>query len=163
MLEEQPLDPRLHDRGAFRCGVDALDRFLQQQAGQNRRRGFGETFVLVEAAEPARILGFYTLAPAQMARADLQRKDAEPLPPYPVPCFRMGRLARDQSCRGQGIGSLLLALAVERCLEVRRVIGGYALLVDAKDEAAALFYERHGFRRFQDTPGSLYLPLGPLG
>jgi len=162
VLEEHPLDPRRHDRQAFRCGVEALDRFLQRQAGQNRRRGFGETFVLVNEADPARILGFYTFAPAQVARASLQQGDSAPLPPYPVPCFRMGRLARDLSCRGQGIGSLLLALAVERCLEVRQVIGGYALLVDAKDEPAALYYEHHGFRRLQDTPGSLYLPLGPL-
>jgi hypothetical protein len=46
--------------------VEALDRFLTQQAGQNRRRGFGQTFVLVDAADPARILGYYTLAPAQV-------------------------------------------------------------------------------------------------
>jgi GNAT superfamily N-acetyltransferase len=161
VLEEQPLDPRRHNRQAFRCGVEALDRFLQQQAVQNRRRGFGETFVLVDQADPTLILGFYTLAPAQIARAALQSEDAAPLPPYPVPCFRMGRLARDLSSRGQGIGSLLLALAVERCLEVRHSIGGYALLVDAKDEPAARFYEHHGFRRLQDAPSSLYLPLGP--
>jgi len=42
-------------------------------------------------------------------------------------------------------------------------VGGYALLVDAKDEPAAQFYEHHGFRRLQDAPISLYLPLGPQG
>ena len=161
MLEEQRLDPSRHNRKAFRCGVEALDRFLSQQAGQNRRRGFGETFVLVEASDPDKILGYYTLAPAQVERVALQPDDAAPLPPYPVPCFRMGRLALDLSCRGQGLGSLLLALAVERCLEVRPSIGGYALLVDAKDEVAVQFYAHHGFRRLQDFPRSLYLPLGP--
>ncbi len=161
MLEEQLLDPRRHHRKAFRCGVEALDRFLAQQAGQNRRRGFGETFVLVDTADPTKILGYYTLAPAQVERVALQPDDAAPLPPYPVPCFRIGRLALDLSCRGQGLGSLLLALAVERCLEVRQSIGGYALLVDAKDHAAAEFYAQHGFRRLQDSPRSLYLPLGP--
>jgi GNAT superfamily N-acetyltransferase len=161
VLEERRLDPGRHNRKALRCGVEALDRFLVQQAGQNRRRGFGETFVLVDAADSARILGFYTLAPAQVERVALQPDDAAPLPPYPVPCFRMGRLALDLSCRGQGLGSLLLALAVERCLEVRQSIGGFALLVDAKDQAAAQFYAHHGFRRLQDSPRSLYLPLGP--
>jgi GNAT superfamily N-acetyltransferase len=163
VLEEQTLDLRRHNRQAFRCGVAALDRFLQQQARQNRCRGIGQTFVVVDLADPTRVLGFYTLAPAQVARAALKAEDAAPLPPYPVPCFRMGRLACDLSCRGQGIGSLLLALAVERCLEVRHSIGGYALLVDAKDEPAAQFYEHHGFRRLQDAPISLYLPLGPQG
>ncbi len=161
MLEEQRLDPGRHNRKAFRCGVEAIDRFLAQQAGQNRRRGFGETFVLVDVADPAKILGFYTLAPGQVERVALQPDDAAPLPPYPVPCFRMGRLARELSCRGQGLGSLLLGLAVQRCLEVRQSIGGYALLVDAKDVTAAQFYAHHGFRRLQDSPRSLYLPLGP--
>ncbi|MBM5817496.1 MAG: GNAT family N-acetyltransferase [Cyanobacteria bacterium K_Offshore_surface_m2_239] len=161
MFEEQRLDPSRHNRKAFRCGVEALDRFWAQQAGQNRRRGFGETFVLVEASDPDKILGYYTLAPAQVERVALQPDDAASLPLYPVPCCRMGRLALDLSCRGQGLGSLLLALAVERCLEVRQSIGGYALLVDAKDEVAVQFYAHHGFRRFQDSPRSLYLPLGP--
>jgi ribosomal protein S18 acetylase RimI-like enzyme len=72
----------------------------------------------------------------------------------------MGRLARDQRWQGLGIGPLLLGLAVQRCLDAKRSVGGYALIVDAKDTAAKAFYERHGFRTFQDTPQSLYLPLG---
>ena len=35
----------------------------------------------------------------------------------------------------------------------------YALVVDAKTPAAVAFYAHHGFRPFQDTPRSLYLPL----
>ncbi|MEO6457453.1 MAG: hypothetical protein ABIO92_04130 [Chloroflexia bacterium] len=31
--------------------------------------------------------------------------------------------------------------------------------VDAKDEGAARFYERYGFRRFEDRPHSLYMPM----
>jgi len=78
------------------CGVPALDWFLQQQAHQNMRRGVSQTFVLVPADAPAEITGFYTLAAAEVRLALLQPADAKPLPPYPVPCFRMGRLARDQ-------------------------------------------------------------------
>lgn len=36
----------------------------------------------------------------------------------------------------------------------------HKLIVDAKGSRAKTFYERHGFRSFQDTPLSLYLPLG---
>jgi hypothetical protein len=39
-------------------------------------------------------------------------------------------------------------------------MGGYALIVDAKGAEARDFYARHGFRLFQDTPRSPYLPLG---
>ncbi len=160
MFEEQQLDPSRHNRKAFCSGVPALDRFLQQQAHQNMRRGVSQTFVMVPAEDPDEIVGFYTLAPAEVKLADLQPADAKPLPPYPVPCFRLGRLARDQRWQGRGVGALLLGLAVQRCLDAKRSIGGYALIVDAKGSAAEAFYEHHGFLHFQDTPRSLYLPLG---
>lgn len=160
MFNEQQLDPAHRNRKAFSCGVPALDRFLQQQAHQNMRRGVGQAFVLVQANAPAEITRICTLAPAEVRLADLQPADDKPLPPHPVPCFRMGRLARDQRWQGQGIGPLLLGLAVQRCLDAKRSVGGYALIVDAKDSTAKAFYERHGFRTFQDTPQSLYLTLG---
>lgn len=159
MFEEQQLDPTRHNREAFCCGEPALDRFLKQQAHQNMRRGVSQTFVLVPAEAPGQIAGFYTLTPAEINLADLQPGDAKPLPPYPVPCFRMGRLARDQRWQRQGLGPLLLGLAVQRCLHARASVGGYALVVDAKTPAAVVFYAHHGFRPFQDTPRSLYLPL----
>jgi len=160
VFDEQQLDPGRHNSKAFSCGARALDRFLQLQAHQNMRRGVSQTFVLVPANAPAEIAGFYTLAPAEVPLAGLQPADAKLLPPYPVLCFRMGRLARDQRWQGQGIGPMLLGLAVQRCLDAKRSVDGYALIVDTKDAAAKAFYERHGFRTFQDTPLSLYLPLG---
>ncbi len=117
------------------------------------------TFVLVPAEASAEIAGFYTLALAEVSLANLQPGDAKPLPPYPVPCFRMGRLARDQRWHGHDLGPLLLGLAVQRCLNATRSVGGYALVVDAKTPAAAALYAHHGFRSFQDTPRILYLPL----
>ena len=50
-------------------------------------------------------------------------------------------------------------LAVQRCLHASASVGGYALVVDAKTPAEVAFYADHGFRRFKDTPRSLYLPL----
>ena len=159
VFEEQRLDPTRHNRKAFCCGEPALDRFLKRQAHQNMRRGVSQTFVLVPIEAPDAIAGFYTLAPAEVSLAGLQPGDAKPLPPYPVPCFRMGRLARDQRWQGQGLGPLLLGLAVQRCLDAQRLVGGFALVVDAKSPVAAAFYAHHGFRPFQDRPCSLYLPL----
>jgi GNAT superfamily N-acetyltransferase len=78
-------------------------------------------------------------------------------------CFRMGRLARDLRWRGEGLGALLIGLAVERALQARQSVGGYALIVDAKGEEAKTFYRRYGFRPYLDSPNSLYLPLGGQG
>ncbi|MCX5958747.1 MAG: N-acetyltransferase [Cyanobacteria bacterium] len=160
VLEELLLDPKRHDRSAFACGESALDAFLQRHAHQNMRKGISQTWVLVSPDKPSTIAGYYCLAPAEVVLANLQPADARPLPPYPIPCFRMGRLARDLRWRGEGMGALLIGLAVERCLRARQSVGGYALIVDAKGEKAKNFYLRYGFRPYIDTPNSLYLPFG---
>ncbi|MEA5442762.1 hypothetical protein [Cyanobium gracile] len=160
MFDEQLLEPKRHNRSAFACGEPMLDTFLQRNAHQNMRRGISQTWVLVPAAQPSTIAGYYSLAPAQVGLSNFQPADARPLPPYPIPCFRMGRLARDLRWHGEGIGALLVGLAVERCLQARRSVGGYALIVDALGDNAKSFYLRYGFRPYVDTPNSLYLPLG---
>ena len=160
VLEELLLDPKRHDRSAFACGEPALDAFLQRHAHQNMRKGISQTWVLVSPDKPSTIAGYYCLAPAEVVLANLQPADARPLPPYPIPCFRMVRLARDLRWRGEGMGALLIGLAVERCRRARQSVGGYALIVDAKGEKAKNFYLRYGFRPYLDTPNSLYLPLG---
>ena len=163
MFEEQLLDPKRHDRYGFACGEPALNAFLQRHAHQNMRKGISQTWVLVPQDEPITIAGYYCLAPAEVDLANLQPADARPLPPYPIPCFRMGRLARALRWRGEGLGALLIGLAVERALQARQSVGGYALIVDAKGEEAKTFYRRYGFRPHLDTPNSLYLPLGGQG
>ena len=160
MLEEQVLDARLHDRAGFRCGVPALDDYLHKYAAQQNAKGISTVFVLVNDAAPRKILGFYTLSAAQIEAEQLSEADRKKLPRYPVPCFRMGRLARSVDSRGAGLGELLMGCAVDRCLHARSLVGAYALLVDAKDEKAKAFYEKYGFVACVDAPMSLYLPLG---
>jgi ribosomal protein S18 acetylase RimI-like enzyme len=69
----------------------------------------------------------------------------------------MGRLAVDRDFKGQGLGGALLADALLRA--ARSEIAAFALVVDAKDEAAAAFYSHHGFIALPDTPLTLFLPL----
>ena len=45
---------------------------------------------------------------------------------------------------------------------VRSEIAAYALIVDAKDEAAAAFYRHHGFIALPDSPFTLFLPLATV-
>ena len=160
MFEERALDRRSHLRGAFDCGVPALNQYLLRYAEQHRRKGISATYVLAESAKPAVILGYYTLSAAEVDVASLAEPDRHKLPRYPIPCFRMGRLATHLDWRGQGLGRLLVGCAVDRCLRARVEVAAYALLVDAKDAVAARFYEHYGFKRLQDRPASLYLPLG---
>jgi GNAT superfamily N-acetyltransferase len=107
------------------------------------------------------VAGFYTLASASILLADLPAASAKKLPRYPtVPAVRMGRLAVDKSFRGNGLGSALLADALDRA--ARSAIAAYALMVDAKDDVAAAFYQHHGFIAQHDSPLAMFLPLATV-
>jgi len=159
VLEDRPLDPAIHDRRGFECGVLAPDHSLWRFAEQHRRRCISSVYVLTESTQPERILGYYTLSAAEVDAQRLSDADRSKLPRYPVPCFRMGRLACRLDQQGRGLGKLLLGSAVDRCLKVRQQVAAFALLVDAKDDGAKDFYTHYGFKSFQDTPLTLYLPL----
>jgi len=66
VLEEQFFDPKRHDRAGFNSGEPALDEFLRKYASQQRSRGVTSVFVVVDDAQPSKILGFYTLSAAQV-------------------------------------------------------------------------------------------------
>lgn len=160
MLEEHPLDLAIHERAAFDCGVPALNEYLQRFAEQHRRKGISSVYVLADSEKPSRILGYYTLSAAEVDVSRLPESDRRKLPRYPIPCFRMGRLACRVDERGRGLGRLLIGCAIDRCLKARADVAAYALIVDAKDATAGAFYEHYGFKRLVDRPLTLYLPLG---
>jgi hypothetical protein len=55
------------------------------------------------------------------------------------------------------VGELLLADAVRRILDAARSVAVFAIIVDAKDDTAALFYRRFGFQPFPLQPRRLFL------
>jgi GNAT superfamily N-acetyltransferase len=160
VLEERTLDVGVHDRNGFDCGVPELNDYLKRLAEQHRRKGVSTPFVLIDTDAPHEIIGYYCLSAAQVDAVELRESDRKKLPRYPVPCFRLGRLAVHKNRHGQCIGKLLLACAVDRCLKARSDVAAYALIVDAKDENARQFYEHYGFSAFTGEPMTLYLGLG---
>ncbi len=154
----EPLDLS-GDRAGFDCDVEALNRYFHTQVGQDIKRRVTACFVARDT--DGRIVGYYTLASASVPLTDLPEALAKKLPRYPsVPAVRMGRLAVDHACRGQGLGGALLADALRRSIAAE--IAAYALVVDAKDTAAADFYAHHGFVALPDQPLCLFLPLATV-
>ena len=160
MLVVEQLKPKRHDRDGFGCGEPSLDAYLRQQAAQHHRDGISTTHVLADAADPSRILGYYSLSAAQLLLTDMQEADRKRLPSYPVPAIRMGRLAILASEQGKGHGGYLLAHAIARCLALREQLGVRVLLVDALHENAARFYRTYGFSESMANSHTLYLSLG---
>lgn len=154
------LDTGRHDRSQFSCGVEALDHYLQSQAGQDARRRVAAPYVLLEPPSPA-IMGFYTLSNTSVQAAELPSTLVKKLPRYPVlPATLLGRLAVDARQRGKAFGTLLLLDALRRCL--RSETASLAVIVDAKDDMAVSFYERHEFYRLPDQSNRLFKPMAEV-
>jgi GNAT superfamily N-acetyltransferase len=156
--EESPLGKH-HDRNAFDCGNDDLNVYLKRYARQNHESGGAKCFVATQREAPERILGFYTLCPASVKFERAPAVVTRGLGRYEVPVYRLGRLAVDINTQGRGLGGSFFARAVERCMMVAAQAGGVAILIDAKDDAGAQWYERFGAVRLNDTPRSLVLPF----
>jgi predicted GNAT family N-acyltransferase len=150
---------RQHDRTAFHCGADALDRYLKQQARQDADKRVAAPFVAVNPPN-TRVLGYYTLSASVVTLTDLPDELTRKLPRYPqLPVTLLGRLAVDQSARGQRLGEHLLLDALHRSLTHADEIAAMAVVVDAKDENAAAFYRHYGFIPLQAQPRRLYVPM----
>ena len=148
-----------HDRTAFDCGDADMNLYLQKFARQNHESGGAKCFVAAPEDAPTRILGFYTLSPASLDYSRTPALARKGLGRYDVPVFRLGRLAVDNSVQGRGLGGALLLRAADRCIRVAQDVGGVALLIDAKNDRAANWYQSYGALRLDDAPLSLVLPL----
>jgi GNAT superfamily N-acetyltransferase len=147
-----------HNRLAFRCGVDRLDRYLQAQATQDIRRHIAHCFVAT-LANSSIVAGYYTFSAASVRLLDLPPETANRLPRFPVgPAARVGRLAIDRQYRGRGLGAALLFDAIARAARADAAI--FAILAEADDETAAAFYRHHGFQPFTARPSNLFLSPG---
>ena len=106
-----------HDRGAFHCGEEALDRCFQTQVMQDIRRRVTNCFVVIEARS-GQAAAYYTLSAASVALTKLPSELTKRLPRYPtLPAVRIGRLAVDEKFQGRGLAAAMPMNAVHRTLQ----------------------------------------------
>ncbi len=148
-----------HQRAGFDCGEPDLNDFLQRQANQLNRKGYGKTYVAL-ADDGNTVTGFVTVSAGQVQAT--QFPTHLKLPRYPVPVLRVGRLAVATGEQGRGIGQQLMAFALQLAFEFSQQVGLYAVIVDAKHNKARLFYEALGFTSTLDDPLCLFLPISTL-
>ncbi|MCA9250877.1 MAG: GNAT family N-acetyltransferase [Phycisphaerales bacterium] len=146
------------DRTTFDCGVEPLNDYFQVRVGQDMRRRVTACYVAIDNATD-QIAGYYTLAAFGIVITELPPDLVKKLPRYPtIPAVKVGRLAVDMNYKGKKLGGAMLFDAISRTC--KSGIAAYALVVDAKDENAAAFYEHFGFQRFKDEPQTLFIPIG---
>ena len=140
----------------------SADRMPWTDIFGNRRRRIPSgasrrVFVAVSIAAQD-VAGYYTLTATSIALSSFSPEIVKKLPRYPVvPAVLLGRLAVARHYQGQGLGGILLADALRRTS--RAEFGVFAMVVDAKDEAAQRFYEHHGFTLLAGEARRLCLPI----
>jgi hypothetical protein len=146
-----------HDRTAFSCGNDALDAYFRgDPIRQDVSRRVTNAFVLTPDGKF--VGGFYTLSPISILSVDLPPSLAKKLPKRPIGATLIGRMGRDLSLRGKGMGEMILMDALHKAWQASKLVSCWAVVVDAK-EGARDFYIKNEFTPFATQPDRLFLLL----
>lgn len=151
IFRSEPLDVERHNLSSFSCGEPSLDTWLREQAVPATARRTARTWVWTD--EDSAVIGYYALAAHKVAREQVPTRIGHG-GPAEIPAVLLARLALASSLRGQGLGEILLADALQRILSATQTVAARLVVVDALHEPVARFYETLGFRR---VPGSLLL------
>lgn len=157
-MKFSPLDPKLHNRKDFDCGVEALNLYLRQFASQDQKRSLSKIYVL---SEGEKIIGYYSLSAHSVTRENIPTSIK--VGGYQdIPFLLLGRLAVDINCQGQGLGDALIFHAFKTTEDAAEMVGILGMIVDAKDETAAQFYEGFGFARLNGNSRRLILKISAI-
>jgi predicted GNAT family N-acyltransferase len=156
----ETFDKKKHDRTAFSCEHEALNTYIKRQASQDIKKHVAAVFVITPDRKT--IAGYYTLSQYAVDSSHVPQGTMQNLglPKYKeLPATLLGRLARSLSFKGKGVGELLLISALRQALDHSRQIASMAVVVDAKDDPARVFYKKYGFLELPDHPNRLFLPM----
>ncbi|REE01537.1 GNAT family N-acetyltransferase [Marinoscillum furvescens] len=153
----QPL-AKSHKKSDFSCGNLLLDNYLHKQAGQDVKRKLSACFVLAD--ESGFVKGYYTLSSSSIDKGELPEEIVKILPPSyeNLPVTLLGRLARNEKNKGEGIGELLLLDALKRSYDATKTVASMAIVVDPIDGIAVQFYAKYGFINLP-TSGKMFIPM----
>lgn len=150
-----------HAREEFECGQIALDEYLKKQVNQDQKKRLSACFVITESVElNYKVKGYYTLSNTAISREDIPEAIQKKFPKSykSIPATLLGRLARDKSVAGQGLGEKLLIDALFRSYLASKELGSFAVVVDPIDDKAEKFYSEYGFKKLPDS-GKMFLAM----
>ena len=138
--------------------MEALNLYLQRMANQDQKQSLTKVYVL---ADGERVIGYYSLSAHSVSKDHLP-EDRQFGGYHEIPFLLLGRLAVDRHYQGLGYGDVLILHAFATTMEAAEKVGIMGMVVDAKDENAASFYQGFGFKRLASTKNRLVLPLSAL-
>lgn len=149
------------DVSRFACTSPSLDEWLKRRAMANQLSGASRTYVVSDASDSQRVVGYYCLASGALAVVEAPGAIRRNMPD-PIPMAILGRLAVDASWQGRGLGVALLQDAVLRAAQAAAILGVRGVLVHAISPETKAFYERHGFQASPTQPMSLVLSINRI-
>jgi GNAT superfamily N-acetyltransferase len=126
----------------FRCGNDALDKWLIEAALNADRADTARTWVWSDDDE---VVAYFALCPHEVRRESLPGSLAKSGPAV-IPAILLAKLALHEDLKGKGYGGQLLIDALSRAVRAIDEAGGRLIVVDAIDDEAHGFYEHYGFK-----------------
>lgn len=157
-------DPALTYAGQkqFDCGHAVINAFVHNSLKPQVRKNLSVAYVLTDAAQQQRFVGFYTIAQHMVDVSALSAMQLGSLP-RKIPCSRLVMLGVDKPYKGQQLGSKLMKHALLLIRQVARQIGTFGMYLDA-DPMAVNFYQKLGFTLLEGDkspePSPMFLPLG---
>jgi len=127
----------------FDCGHELINGFVRNSLRPQVKKNLSVAYVLTDAAQDGRLIGFYTLSQHMVDVSLLTSLQLGSLP-RKIPCARLVMLGVDEHYKGQQLGSKLIKHALLTTQSVARQIGSFGLYLDA-DPLAVDFYLKLGF------------------
>lgn len=149
-----------HHKKSFNCAQEDLNNFLKKYASQHQKSGTSKTYVALDNED--NIFGFYCLSSTSISFELIDEALTKRLPRYPLPSIVIGRFAVDISMQGKGVGKYLLAHALRQVAKVSQLIGVNFVIIHAKDQKAAKFYQHFGFTALSSNPLTLIYPVSQI-
>jgi GNAT superfamily N-acetyltransferase len=127
----------------FNCDHAVINAFAHNSLKPQVKKNLSVAYVLTDAANHHRFVGFYTIAQHMV---DVSSLAAMPLGSLPrkIPCSRLVMLGVDKQYKGQQLGSKLMKHALLLTQQVATQIGSFGLYLNA-DPLAVNFYQQLGF------------------
>jgi len=143
----------------FTCGIESVDSYLKQQAGQEIKAHVATTFIL-RAKEDYKVMGCYTLSSIAVDVGELPENLGEEFSQNSLlPATLLSRLAIHTCHQGKNLRELLIVDALWRSIQASQEVASIAVVVEPTDEMASSFYRYYGFTQFFHHKCKLFLPM----
>lgn len=144
------------DQKKFDCNHGIINKFVHGSLKSQAKAGTAVAWVLLDAANNDRFVGFYTLMMSHINQSLLASMTKQSLP-FMVPCTRLVMLGVDTAYKGNEYGKRLLKHALNETRKAADIVGCRGIYLDA-DPGALSFYTALGFAALE-TPAN---PMSPI-